>query len=115
MLIRSDTARCLYNFTNAPLSASVSVSYPDGGEKQIATTVLAEKDGWLHLAAYGFSFSNPLIHVKLKGVSKGGNSGNAKNVGNGKQSGYPVTCVKGKKVQKIIAAKPMCPSGWTKK
>lgn len=117
LLMRSDTARCLYNFTDAPLSASVSVSYPDGAVKQIATTFLNERNGWLHLGAYGFSFSNPVIKVKLTGVSKSGSksSTNSKSSAPSNSKGYALTCVKGKQVKKIIAAKPICPSGWIKK
>lgn len=118
LLIRSDVARCLYNFTNAPLSATVSISYEEG-EKQVGTSTLSEKDGWLHLGAYGFTFSNPTLKVKLKGVSASSKSSPQANPSPSSQqksqSGFTVTCVKGNTVKKIIAAKPMCPSGWKKK
>jgi hypothetical protein len=64
LAMRSDTARCLYGFTSAPISASISVSSSDG-EQKVATTLLNEKNGWLYLAAYGFSFSSPTIKIKL--------------------------------------------------
>ena len=127
LLMRSDTARCLYNFTNAPLSASVSISYADGGELKIATTALSEKDGWLHLGAYGFTFSSPVLRVKLSGVPKALPKTNTSQIdsstdGSKKQSpmstnkkSYTVTCIKGKLVKKIIAPKPNCPTGWKKK
>lgn len=130
LLIRSDTARCLYNFTNAPLSASVSVTYADGGEQNIAAATLTEGDGWLHLAAYGFTFSSPVLRVKLNGVPKAApnNSpkGNPSSANNNSKAGpatkpgpstksYVMTCVKGKQVKKVIAPKPMCPTGWKKK
>jgi hypothetical protein len=35
------------------------------GEKKFATTVVSEKDGWLKLAASGFTFSTTNIKVKL--------------------------------------------------
>lgn len=126
LLMRSETARCLYNFTNAPLSATVSVSYADGGEQKIATTTLTEKDGWLHLGAYGFTFSSPTLRVKLSGVAKNvptasqpanpGANSNATNKSSAPTTKkYTMTCVKGKQVQKIITPKPMCPTGWKKK
>lgn len=121
LLMKSATARCLYNFTEAPLSASVSVTYADGGEQQISTTVLNEKDGWLHLGAYGFTFSSPILRVKLNGVPKAlpQNSANssAKSSPTVKQptKNYSITCVKGKVVKKVIAPKPNCPSGWKKR
>lgn len=64
MVMRSDVARCLYGFSKAPLSATVSV-VSDQGEKSTATTVVSEKNGWLKLAAYGFTFSNKTIKVKI--------------------------------------------------
>jgi hypothetical protein len=64
MVIRSDVARCLYGFSKAPLSATVSV-INDKGAKTTATTVVSEKNGWLKLAAYGFTFSKKTIKVKI--------------------------------------------------
>ena len=65
MVMRSDTARCLYGFSKAPLSATVSV-LNEKGTKTMATTVVKEtKDGWLKLAAYGFTFSKKTIKVKI--------------------------------------------------
>jgi hypothetical protein len=46
------------------VSATVSVVGVDG-EENIATTVVSERDGWLKLAAYGFTFSEKEIRVKL--------------------------------------------------
>ena len=63
LVMRSDTARCLYGFSNAPLSATISVT--GGADKTIATAVVSEKNGWLKMAAYGFTFSNKTIKVKV--------------------------------------------------
>lgn len=63
-VMRSDTARCLYGFSKAPLSATVSVTN-DKGNKTMATTVVSEKNGWLKMAAYGFTFSKKTIKVKI--------------------------------------------------
>ena len=62
--INSEVARCLYGFTNAPISASVSV-ISSNGENQVATTTLKEKDGWIYLTAAGFTYSSPTVRVKL--------------------------------------------------
>ena len=64
LAIRSEAARCLYGFSKAPISASISV-IGSKGEKKVATTTVSEKNGWLKLAAYGFTFSAPKIRVKL--------------------------------------------------
>lgn len=130
LLMRSDVARCLYRFTNAPLSASVAVVDDSGSEKRIETTFLNEKDGWLHLGAYGFSFSRPTLRVKLTGTRQGGStsaspsssSSNSKTsdskASNSKSSkksvSYTMTCKKGKVTKKFITALPNCPGGWKK-
>ena len=64
LVMRSDVARCLYGFSNAPLSATVSV-VNNKGKKAFATTVVSEKNGWLKMAAYGFTFSKKVIKVKV--------------------------------------------------
>ena len=64
MVMRSETAQCLYGFSKAPLSATVSVTN-DKGTKTTAVTTVTEKNGWLKLAAYGFTFSNKTIKVKI--------------------------------------------------
>jgi hypothetical protein len=41
------------------------VSVTGAGSKNIATTVVSEKNGWLKMAAYGFTFSKKTIQVKI--------------------------------------------------
>ncbi len=64
LIMRSETARCLYGFTNAPVSATVSV-IGAAGQERVATTVVSERGGWLKLAAYGFTFSRKEVRVTL--------------------------------------------------
>lgn len=64
LVMRSDVARCLYGFSKAPLTGSVIV-VNEKGTKTTATTVVSEKNGWLKLAAYGFTFSKKTIKVKI--------------------------------------------------
>lgn len=64
LLIDSRVARCLYGFTNAPISASVSVINASGTE-QVATSVVKESNGWITLAASGYTYSAPTIRVRL--------------------------------------------------
>lgn len=64
LVMRSDVARCLYGFSRAPLSATVSVVNSEG-QRSFATTVVSEKAGWLKMAAYGFTFSEKTIKVKI--------------------------------------------------
>jgi NADH-quinone oxidoreductase subunit M len=56
----SAVARCIYKFSSAPISATVSIT-SENGEANTATTVINEKNGWLKLGAYGFlRFSLPI-------------------------------------------------------
>ena len=101
LVMRSDVARCLYGFTNAPISAKISV-VGEGGENKVATTVVSEKDGWLKMAAYGFTFSSPTISVKLSQAKAAAKK-------------TTITCVKGKLTKKVTAVGPKCPAGYKKK
>jgi hypothetical protein len=96
LVMRSEVARCLYGFSKAPLSATISIS--GAGDRTIATTVVSEKNGWLKLAAYGFTFSEKTIKVKLT------------------QKKTTITCVApGKKAKKVTAVSPKCPKGFKKR
>ena len=104
LIMSSSVARCIYNFTSAPISASVSITTSDGGVQKVATTVLSERNGWLHLGAYGFGFSSPTLKVKLT---------QTKATAVAKKT--TITCVKGKTTKKVTAVGPKCPSGFKKK
>ena len=64
LLMSSEVARCIYGFTKAPIKATISVTNDTGGAS-VASTVINEANGWLTLGAYGFTYSNPTISVKL--------------------------------------------------
>jgi hypothetical protein len=105
--MRSDAARCIYGFSKAPISASISIVSADGNN-DVATTVAAEKDGWLSLSANNFQFSSPIIQVKFTQEAPVATAKPA-----AKQT--TITCVKGKTTKKVTAAKPVCPKGYVKK
>jgi hypothetical protein len=117
LLIKSDVARCVYGFSNAPISASVSIISSDG-TSQVATTVVGERNGWLTLAAKGFTFSAPTVRVKL---SQKVEAAPAKvdpapvAAPKPKAKKTTITCVKGKTVRKVAAVKPVCPAGFKKR
>ena len=117
LAIRSDVARCIYNFSQAPIQATLSIVY-DTGEARTATTVVSEKDGWLRLSAKNFTYSNPTIKVKLTQESapaatpKETASPAAKNPAPTKST---ITCIKGKTTKKVTGLKPTCPVGYKKK
>ena len=130
LVLSSATARCIYGFSNAPISANVSVISSDG-TTQVATTVVKEKDGWLYLSAAGYGYSNPTVRVKLtQEVAPATTNVQTTttpvtpSVTEVKPTVAPkpvvvkkttITCVKGKLSKKITAVNPTCPSGYKKK
>ena len=112
LIMSSTVARCIYKFTSAPISATVSIT-SESGEANTATTVISEKNGWLKLGAYGFTFSSPTVRVKLtQEVAAPEPTPSVKPVVVKKKT---ITCVKGKTSKKVTAVKPKCPSGYRKK
>jgi len=118
--IKSDAARCLYGFSNAPISAKIEV-VSENGENQVAVTTVNEKNGWLYLSAKGFTFSAPVVNVKLS---------QEKAVAVPTPTPTPstplatvtvpakkitITCIKGKTSKKVTAVNPKCPTGYKKK
>ena len=123
LAMRSDTARCLYGFSKAPISASISVTSADG-EQKLMTTVLNEKNDWLYLAAYGFTFSAPTIRIKLsqeqpKEVTPVTAPAPAPSPSSTpmavKAAVKTLKCVKGKAVKTVKGANPKCPAGYKAK
>lgn len=126
LVLRSDVARCLYNFTSAPIHASISII--GGASSTVATTVTNESKGWLTLNANGFTFSEKTIQVKITqdiqtqviATPSPTSSPSAK------ASAIPapkptlvkkttITCIKGKLTKTVTAVKPVCPAGYKKK
>ena len=119
LAIRSDVARCLYGYTSAPISATISVVSANG-TNQIATTVVNEKNGWLYLSANNFGYSAPTLKVKLiqdaptpvvTPTPTPTPTATIKPVSIQKM----IVCVKGKTTKKVKAISPKCPSGYKKK
>lgn len=98
LILSSETARCLYKFTSAPISATISIIGDASESKVVQTTVLSEREGFLKLSAYGFTFSSPVVRVKLD---------QKKNAP--KKS---ISCLKGREIKKITSASPTCPKGF---
>ena len=129
LLMRSDVARCVYGFTNAPIKGSISI-ISDKGEQKVATESINEIKGWVSLSANGFTYSAPTIRAYLsqekvepvkveettpvaapapnQEVQKVAKS----NVAGKKKS---ITCTNGKLTKKIVGANPKCPTGFKKK
>jgi hypothetical protein len=58
----------VYGFSQAPISATVSVTNSDG-TPQVASTSVSESNGWLTLNANNFTFSAPTIRVVIDGTA----------------------------------------------
>ena len=133
LIINSKTARCLYGFSDAPVQATVSVVSADGTQ-QTTTTVVREANGWLYLAAKGFTFSSPTLRITMKQAPLKGESATPVEVPQApvvapapipvaaatpatKIATKPViktvTCVKGKVSKKVTGSS--CPVGYKKK
>lgn len=96
LIMRSEAARCLYRFSSAPVSGTITV-VDANGSPQIATTTLGEKDGWLKLSAKNFTFSQKTVKVKLT------------------QPKRTITCVSTtnpKSIRKVTGLNPKCPKGF---
>ena len=63
--IDASVARCIYGFTNAPIQATISI-VTDKSTTIISTSTIKATSKFIKLGAYGFTFSNPILRVKLK-------------------------------------------------
>ncbi len=100
MIMADSVARCLYGFTKAPISATIAVT-ENSGIENYATTTVSDVGGWLHLGAYNFNFSNPVITMHLKQASP-------------KRTAKPsaLTCAKGSSKVTVRGVTPRCPAGY---
>ena len=130
LYIDSKVARCIYGFSNAPISATVTI-VSNNLEQTFKTASLQENNGWIHLSVNGFTFSSPTIKVRLKQVkpevkiptptptptptpapsataTKQALAKPKKVVATKKT----ITCIKGKLTKKVTGLAPKCPSGY---
>jgi hypothetical protein len=131
LLLSSNYARCLYKFSNAPISATISVS-DSAGTQSVATSSFSESNGWVHMAARGFTFSSPTIKVSLQqekksepvpspsptptpSIASTPSSSPAFSASPTSQKPTSITCLKGKLTKKVVGLKPVCPAGYKKK
>jgi hypothetical protein len=116
MVMRSDTARCLYGFSQAPINASISVLSAEGSA-QVATTASGEREGWLYLSAKNFTFSTPTIKVKLSqeapwSLNAQPSPTSSLKIPAAKRASKNVVCLKGSKTLMLKSGKSKCPKGY---
>jgi hypothetical protein len=131
LVMRKDTAQCLYGFTDAPITATVTV-VEAGKEQRIETSSLQElgsgANKWLKLSARGFTFSSPTLKIKLnqdKPVVAAPSPAPSQATSTQSAAAAPavkapakrvsITCVKGKLTRKVAGVAPKCPAGFKKK
>jgi hypothetical protein len=110
-IVQSDTARCYYGFSKAPIEARVEV-VSASNSSQVATVLVSEKDGFIKLQADNFTFSSPTIKVKFSQDSAQPTATTAKAA---PKKSSTLTCIKGKTSKKITGVNPKCPAGFKKK
>ena len=120
LVIDSKVARCIYGLNSSAVKATVEIVATETGSR-IVTSVLQERNGWLNLATYGFTYSTPLIKVKLlqEKTESTVSTPTEKTVASPETTKKvaSIKCVKGKKTKSFSAvgsAKPSCPKGWKK-
>ena len=123
LVMSSKVARCIYGFTQAPISATVSVT-SEAGTQSAATVVVNEKNGWLSLGAYNFTYSSPTIRVVLSGTSTSeviptptptlSPTQVPKIAIATPKKMVTIACSKGKVTKKVTAISPKCPTGYKK-
>lgn len=120
LVIDSNVARCIYGLNSSAVKATVEIVATETGSR-IVTSVLQERNGWLNLATYGFTYSTPLIKVKLlqEKTEATVSTPSEKPVASAETTKKvaSVQCIKGKKKKSFSAVgstKPTCPKGWKK-
>jgi len=127
LLLSSQYARCLYKFSNAPIAASISVS-DSAGTQSVTTSSFSESNGWVHMAARGFTFSSPTIKISLQQEKKTPAAPSPTAVATAApsptttlqpvtqaQKKITITCIKNKMTKMVTGVKPVCPAGYKKK
>lgn len=132
LLIDSQVARCVYGFSAAPIKAEIAI-IGENGVAKVATTVLGERGPWLYLSANGFTFSQPIVRVKLSQAAPAPTpspSASAsptpetsatavltptttpKVVTAEAKTKKTITCIKGTTKRKVVGISPKCPKGF---
>ena len=115
LVLDAQVARCIYGFSKTPTSATVSI-VKDGAVEKVSTTTLMEKDGWLSLAAYGFTFSSPKISVKLNQAPEEAPakviSAAPTNPVLKKPASKTISCLRGSSKKIVKGVNPKCPKGY---
>ncbi|NDA80716.1 MAG: hypothetical protein EBX92_06255 [Actinobacteria bacterium] len=114
LAIKSDVARCIYGFTNAPVQATVSV-LNSTEEQKVVTTTFTESQAWINFSARNFEFSAPKIVVVMtqKSAAPAAKPGSAPSAAPAKATSRTITCRNTKgALKRVTGVKPSCPKGY---
>jgi hypothetical protein len=115
LVVDSKVARCIYGLDSSAVKATVEIVATDSGSRVVAS-VLQEKDGWLNLGTYGFTYSTPLIKVKLSqekpAVVTPSPTPTSATTAEQVKKVASIKCIKGKK--SVKPKKGKCPKGFKK-
>ena len=114
LAIKSDVARCIYGFTNAPVQATVSV-LNSTEEQKVVTTTFTESQGWINFSARNFEFSAPKIVVVMtqKSAAPAAKPGSSPSMAPAKATSRTITCRNTKgTLKRVTGVKPSCPKGY---
>ncbi len=93
----SKMLRCVYGLPDLPLFAEITV-ITDGESQKAASKSFSEKNGISRINVNNFTFSTPVIKIKLSQVAPK----------------LSITCLKGKAQKLVTGLKPKCPAGYKK-
>lgn len=117
LAIKSEVARCIYHFTDAPIKATISIT-DNSGTSSVAVQSVAEHGGWIYLSASNFEFSSPTVHVKLMQnapVSKRSATPQPTATMKPQAKRGTITCPRRKVSKRVTGLSPKCPADFKKK
>lgn len=110
LVLRSQTAQCLYGSTKGTISATVSVTDSATGKTSVAVSTVSNDGTWLTLNASGFTYSSQKIEVSLSAPAT---IPVKKSVTVSPRNALrTVTCVKGTRRIRVTGRAPSCPKGF---
>lgn len=113
--VSREMADCLWGVDiSKKTSASVAITYGEGGKVSLLTAASSYKGDIFTLVTSGFHYSAPTIKVKLKSEVPASQPA-ASPVPKNQVKNKTITCIKGSKTQKISGTNPTCPKGYKKK
>lgn len=107
LAIEEALAKCLWKREVLPTKVELRIFYTDGRE-EISTLSVSRRNGFLYLSSVGFSYSSPVLRIKLPTQPPVINTSPKITSLNPKS----IICKKGKVTKKVAGTKAKCPPGF---